>query len=174
MATVTSNENFKVLYRKSFGDLSAASYFLCAGLAGAVSALITTPLDNIRTRLNTQVFHQENRMMIQEAVKRFVPTGNNRRQARVHVQKAYSQHNTALGSYCECDPLSPQNKSLGSAQLKYPNAVCAVRIILKEEGKRGFFKGAFPRIFNQSMSSGVSWMCYETIKDRLLKVEALK
>ncbi len=52
MLTVTCNENLKVLYQKHIGQLNMYSYFLCAGSAGVITSLVTTPLDNIKTRLN--------------------------------------------------------------------------------------------------------------------------
>lgn len=169
VVTVTSNENLKVLYRKQFGEMGAAAYFLCAGLAGAVSACATTPLDNIRTRLNTQVFHQQDLRVMLQAVKGLAPAGAARRPpGGLHVQRAYAQRSAASLDFCDCNPLAPQNKALPPCRLKYPDAWCAVRIILKEEGRRGFFKGLLPRACNHSFSTGISWMCYETIKNRLV------
>ena len=52
MITVTMNENLKNLHVRHIGELKMSSYFLCAGLAGLISSIITTPLDNIKTRLN--------------------------------------------------------------------------------------------------------------------------
>lgn len=52
MVTVSANENFKILYKRYIGELNLWSYFFCASMAGVISSLFTTPLDNIKTRLN--------------------------------------------------------------------------------------------------------------------------
>ena len=54
MITVSANENLKKMYERLFGAHTIASYFACAGTAGVLCSLITTPLDNIKTRLNVQ------------------------------------------------------------------------------------------------------------------------
>lgn len=54
MLTVFANENLKTFWNKNIGELSIISYFTCAGLAGVFSSIFTTPLDNIKTRLNLQ------------------------------------------------------------------------------------------------------------------------
>lgn len=52
MTVVTVNENLKVLMRKFKNQLSLKDYFLCSFTSGAIASVITTPLDNIKTRLN--------------------------------------------------------------------------------------------------------------------------
>jgi hypothetical protein len=59
MITVSANENLKKLYSKIFGEHTLKSYFACAGAAGILCSLITTPLDNIKTRLNVQQFYKQ-------------------------------------------------------------------------------------------------------------------
>lgn len=160
--TVTANENLRVFYHRFFGDLTLRAYFVCAGMAGAFSAFLTTPLDNIRTRLNTQVFHREAYLKMKDS-----PLQSQRKPPKSgrmgQVLKAYSPGMPKGGS-CDCGP----SASSGEGGVKYPNALCAVKIIMREEGLRGFFKGATPRVGYQSVSSALSWTVYEFAKGWLM------
>lgn len=51
---VASNEVFKKVLTKKKVDLNFKMYFACASLAGLIASVFTMPLDNIRTRMNTQ------------------------------------------------------------------------------------------------------------------------
>lgn len=165
MVTVTANENLKHLHRSLIGPLAFHSYFLCAGLAGAISATITAPLDNIRTRLNTQLFHINNPSKIKAKFSTCDGLVAKKHQ-NASINRAFSQQSKTAVDPCKCNPLSPEGQSL--SPLKYPNTLCAVKIIYKEEGVRGFFKGVSPRIGYQVLSSGLSWSIYEFCKSRLL------
>ncbi len=58
--------------------------------------------------------------------------------------------------------------------IKYPNAICAYKIIRKEEGFRGFFKGLSMRMTTQSLSCAMSWSIYEYFKKVLSNSRTLK
>lgn len=51
---VGSNEVFKKVLKRRKIELNFATYFSCASLAGFIASCATMPLDNIRTKLNTQ------------------------------------------------------------------------------------------------------------------------
>jgi hypothetical protein len=52
MTIITANENLKVLLKRYKENLSFYDYFLCSFSSGALASILTTPLDNIKTRLN--------------------------------------------------------------------------------------------------------------------------
>ena len=69
--------------------------------------------------------------------------------------------------------LQTQNMKGGKQQIvsddvildvKYKDIVSSVKTIYKEEGARGFCKGAVPRAILSSVSSALSWVAYEFIK----------
>lgn len=51
---VGSNEVFKKILSRRKVDLNFWTYFSCASVAGFLASVATMPLDNIRTRMNTQ------------------------------------------------------------------------------------------------------------------------
>ena len=52
--------------------------------------------------------------------------------------------------------------------VKYKDLISAAKTIVKEEGMRCFGKGILPRAIQASMSSALSWVSYEFIKNLFL------
>lgn len=52
-AIMGCNEVLKQIWRNNNLEHNFVTYFGCASIAGAFAALLTMPLDNIRTRMNT-------------------------------------------------------------------------------------------------------------------------
>lgn len=51
---VASNEVFKKVLKRRKIELNFGTYFGCASLAGLIASCFTMPLDNVRTKMNTQ------------------------------------------------------------------------------------------------------------------------
>lgn len=168
MITVSANENLKHVYERLFGAHTLPSYFACAGTAGILCSLITTPLDNIKTRLNVQLFYKQKNESLSKVNNLKAPSrrlidifGFGSKQ--LAVKREYTQSKAAQTACSKC--IQPSNSIL----VKYPNAFCAIKIIFKEEGLRGFYKGLSLRLATQSLSTAISWTTYEYFKAFLIK-----
>lgn len=156
MITVSANETFKTYYRRWFGEHSMASYFLCGSMAGSVSALVTSPLDNIKTQLNCESLEHHSLNKLREQMSKNV--------RNVGVSRSYFSK-ASQKMYCICSSALNNSKYLSSENM--PRALCAGRKIIRESGFRGFFRGLGLRIIMQSFSTAISWTVYEFFKKQL-------
>jgi len=157
-AIVSVNESLKVMYRPEKGH-NVLSYFMCAGLAGSVAAILTIPLDNIKTRLQTQTFFDDCRKPVSENKSK--NGGRNSGTAHNGAKKPYFAVSSAYTTIKE-------GTNALEKEIKYRDIMSTIRTILKEEGAKGFVKGVFPRIIAQAPASAISWTTYEMMK-KLLK-----
>lgn len=116
---------------------------LASSLAGATAAAATTPLDRIKTCLQTQ---------------HYVPTCWRLQHFQQHPHS--SQHT-----------LSHSSLSSSSSLLQPPhkNFVDAFRFIYKHEGWMGFTRGWLPRVLSQTPAAAIAWTTYETAKQYLME-----
>lgn len=169
MITVSANENLKRIYENLFGRHTLKSYFACAGTAGILCSLITTPLDNIKTRLNVQLFYKQksegfNKSKYSIGTGSLLKDGININNKQLALKREYALLKSINENCSRCVNSSPNN-----LLIKYPNAWCAIKIILKEEGFKGFYKGLSLRLTTQSFSTAISWTTYEYFKSFLIK-----
>jgi len=120
---VASNESLKVLLGlEKRGDVQSdsrvpvAMHFVSTGLSGMFAAVVTQPLDVVKTRLQTQ--------------------------------------SVAAGAE-------------GEVVVRYSGMVSTARLIWREEGVAGLFRGTVPRLVFAAPSAAMCWGTYEVMK-RLL------
>jgi solute carrier family 25 iron transporter 28/37 len=154
---VCVNETLKVQYRPKNGH-NVLSYFFCAGIAGSLAATMTIPLDNIKTRLQTQTFLVDSRRD-QEKIKTFSEKKYSVGQSLLKMAtKSFAVQKSYFGT-SKKSSIVPAEVSI-----KYTDIMSTVKTILREEGLRGFVKGVGPRIMTQAPASAISWTAYEMLK----------
>ena len=113
------NESIRKVLNPS-GKHSLSTYLISGGIAGAVAGALTTPLDVVKTKLQTQGLGE----------------------LQAHAAGAA--------------PSAPSNFAV-----RYPGFVAAASAIAREEGYRGFARGAGPRMLMFGSSCAISWAAYE-------------
>jgi solute carrier family 25 iron transporter 28/37 len=152
------NDSLKVAFKPKNGH-NFISYFLCAGIAGATAALITIPLDVIKTKMQTQHYFTEP-----------VKSSGSANSSNHPISSAFKttpKHARFFGA----GKLDSWMMGTSTAEVKYKNFMSTIQKILAEEGIKGFFKGALPRMIVQAPSAAISWATYETIKHFLFRFE---
>lgn len=141
--SVAANEWFKKRWRTDRG-LPVSSLLLSGGLAGAIASFVTTPLDVVKTRLQTQgLFAHLPR-----------PDFSLRRDVRRKIlQRQHRHHERVAAHYSTRAP----------APLKYRGFVDAATDIWRSEGPKGFFRGATVRAVAQAPSVAIVWTTYELL-----------
>ena len=114
----------------------------CAGL---VASAVTTPLDRIKTALQTQQLAPVCRRGLRH-----------NECARATTAAAASTSSISAGN------------NIINNNIKHINWQQAARTILIEEGWAGFFRGLAPRILSHTPAVAISWTTYETAKQYLL------
>jgi Mitochondrial carrier protein len=153
------------------------TYFWCASLAASIASICTIPLDNIKTRLQTQTCHhscsREIGCVLKSESMQHTFDFNKCKQlffkskifciGRTTRQAFTTKKLEELKGGRADDCFNEQKR------IKYRNISESVKIIYKEEGLRGFSKGILPRLCGQAPSAATSWAAYETMKGFLEK-----
>ena len=161
MVTVAANESFKTYYSRWFGKHNMGSYFLCGSLAGCVSALVTSPLDNIKTQLNCESVEHSSLKNLQDQ------NLQSKSKLTPQVQRGYMRM-AAEKVNCICKSTFKRNNLYFSPE-NMPKSLCAAQKILFESGMKGFFRGLALRMFMQSSSTAISWTVYELFKKQFMQ-----
>lgn len=163
---VATNESLRRVLNPG-GKYSLQTSMIAGSIAGAVASILTTPLDVVKTRLQTQdlvPFHSTSAA----ATKPF-PFGSGAVGVGLYPRFLVTQSESAAAKSCEIiSPTLPSAASEGKI-LKYSNFIQTVRRIYSEEGLRAFWRGAFPRMMVQAPSAAISWTAYEFAKSCLVQ-----
>ena len=190
---VAANESFKHLLRPS-GDHDVATYMTAGCGAGAVAAAATTPLDVVKTRLQTQALH----LHMQRPSAAYSAPNSSSSSSRAFsagsIWRNSSSSNSSNSSTSSSSSARPPGPSLAAGpaifhsnaagrcaqacgekplvKLQYEGLADAVRQISAAEGWRGFFRGIVPRLLVHMPSVAISWTTYETVKTWLQEADS--
>ena len=135
---VSANENLKVLFDLN-NNPNFIKFFFCAAFSAGIASIFTIPLDNIKTRLQTQTWKDT----------------------------LYEHDNSASSEKSKSGLAGTPKKSFSTMSdsiIKYKNISQTIQLIFQEEGMAGFLRGVTPRIISQAPSAAISWSAYESIK----------
>ncbi|CAN0149237.1 unnamed protein product, partial [Phaeothamnion confervicola] len=155
---VAMNESIKRMLRPN-GDFDTTTYILAGSAAGAVAAAATTPLDVVKTRLQTQALNASVAGPL---------GGGGAGGGGVGLGPAVAMHSAASrchkGGGCAV-------AEAPAVPLQYQGLLDAARQIRAVEGYRGFMRGAVPRLLVHTPSVAISWTTYETAKSWLQRID---
>lgn len=147
ITTVTVNENMKKLVEPKKKNYKFLAYFYCAAFAGMIASFITCPLDNIKTKLQTQ------------------STLASCEKIESMVNKLENEMLKGKSKPCDSSDIKILIEQEEKHLIKYKNIRETAKLIYREDGlKRGFFRGLVPRIMCNSPSCAISWASYEFMK----------
>lgn len=143
--------------------LDTATILVSSSVAGLVASAITTPLDRIKTALQTQQLAPACQLGRQYCPKQ--------QQLLQQQQQMGSNSSFALGSH---NNTTTTIRPLPSVQNHHPSGVYAnwrqaAAGIWATEGAHGFSRGMVPRVLSHTPAVAISWTTYETAKRYLLE-----
>ena len=159
---VATNESVKKVANPD-GQYSLPVYVASGAFSGSVAGLLTTPLDVVKTRLQTQ--------SLAVAVKTTAGATNGGGAGAGRLTGAAAGAAAAAGrgggggggvGCCAVDP-----RGSPSFSVIYRGFFDALRSVWREEGYRGFARGAGPRVLIGGPAAAISWSAYETCKHAL-------
>ncbi len=151
ITTVVVNENLKKIVEPKKCKYKFLSFFLCAATAGSIASFITCPMDNIKTKLQTQ-----NTRSACEKVENLLKDVNENIEKDVKIPST----NGNMQFKADCNTSKPSEPLV-----KYKNIYSTAKYIFQTEGFfRGFFKGLIPRVINNAPACAISWGTYEMVK----------
>ena len=145
---VAVNESARKLIAPGEVRISFTTSMLAGSIAGAVAAAVTTPLDVIKTRLQTQNLEPCPKV------------------ASTAAGSAGGVGVTVISSKAPVMAFgSSPTLSLGGTRFGFSQVIFQ---IYRDDGFKGFLRGMTPRMLLHAPAVAISWTAYETMKDLLV------
>ena len=151
---VAVNESARKILNPS-GDYKTSTNLIAGAIAGASAAVLTNPLDLIKTKLQTQNLEPSHIMEQQPC-----PQAN---------QPVASMLNNR--SFTTLTAAAKPSVEFPDSRVRYTGATQVAINIYREVGIVGFASGMFPRVLVHTPSVAISWTAYEFAKNLLVKME---
>jgi solute carrier family 25 iron transporter 28/37 len=167
---VATNESVKKMLNPS-NEYNFTASLISGCIAGGTAAMLTTPLDVVKTRLQTQGYVIDN-SIIHSTTTQSVDTIN--MSHCPEYNKGVTKHiNNGMKTPLYSVPSmanSTANSFMSSQhrpQLRYYSVTQTIRLIVEEEGINAFIRGVVPRVLTHAPSVAISWTAYEMAKSLL-------
>lgn len=152
------NESVKKVLNPA-GEYSVPTSMVAGSIAGAVAAALTTPIDLIKTRIQTQ--------NLEPCPTPRIPPSRVAIITRTIQGAAAVSSSPSSSSSSSPSPSSSAAAGEGSVKLSYRGAAQVVRQVIKEEGYAAFLRGMAPRMLVHAPAVAISWTTYESMKNLL-------
>ncbi len=154
---VAVNESARKILNPSNTKYNITSSMLAGSIAGSIAAVLTNPLDVIKTRLQTQNL-QPCPKVVSTPIVPFM--------AHASVTVATTTNTPIMNSINATNTITNNSSSTNTQTATHTlkNGYQVAKEIIKNEGFIGFIRGATPRLLVHAPAVAVSWTAYETVK----------
>jgi hypothetical protein len=155
VTTVMVNENLKKIVQPKKRKYTFLSYFACAAVAGSFASVVTCPMDNIKTKLQTQNTTSTCEKL-DTLIKDFERDHKNSKMTFNELRNKFQASTFSTNTKTDCNT---------EPEIKYKNIFSTVKMVWREDGLiRGFYRGLTPRIMGNAPSCAITWGTYEMVK----------
>ena len=168
---VATNESAKKILNPS-GNYNVYTSMVAGSISGAIAAAITTPIDLIKTRIQTQNLEPCPSPRIPIIVTHTTRSSSSSSSSTNVRNMVSSTSPSSVTAAIDIDgsirsKTSVAGIGIDGVKLSYRGAKQVIQQVLKEEGPAAFLRGMAPRMLVHAPAVAISWTTYETMKNLL-------